>query len=124
MKGLGRHHPELLRLLLREPSGETWPRRRRLRFRNRRIGSRFFFTVVNVVRFGGPAEQRGPPAGGGVSPAFWIGPAVAGSGRGFDSGGDGCEGGGHFGNFIFLSVRKRFLGINVPNTHGFYSVWK
>uniref|UniRef100_A0A7C8ZXR0 Uncharacterized protein n=1 Tax=Opuntia streptacantha TaxID=393608 RepID=A0A7C8ZXR0_OPUST len=81
---LHRHHPQLPRLLFRQPS------RRKLRFRCRflfRFGRIFIFLSfvvvrINVVGIGGPPEERAPPAGatavgggsdGGSSPAEVVG---------------------------------------------------
>jgi len=106
VKGLCGHHPELLRLLLREATGEAWSRPLRVRrlrnsFQLGWLRTRCFAVGLNVVRFGGPAEQRGPPVGGGASPAICIGPAVAGGSAGMDSGdSDGDRSGGHFESLI------------------------
>lgn len=102
MKRLAGHHPELLRLLLREAAGEARSRRfrlrlRRNRFRLCRLKTRCFVVGVNVVRLGGPAEQRGPPVGGGGSPAIGIGPSAARGGARLDSGdSDGDRSRSHF----------------------------
>jgi len=91
VKGLCGHHPELLRLLLREATGEAWStpfRVHRLRnsFQLGWLRTRCFAVGLNVIRFGGPAEERGPPVDRGASPTIGIGPAVAGGSAGMDSG--------------------------------------
>jgi len=77
---LHRHHPQLPRLLFRQPSRRKLRFRRRFLFRFGRIFIFLSFVVVriNVVGVGGPPEERAPPAGaaavgggndGGSSPA-------------------------------------------------------
>lgn len=84
--------PELLRLLLREAARrEPGSRRRRLGLRSGRLGG-FGVGGVNVVRFGGPAEEGAPPLGG----AGRVGLAVGGGARGGEGWTEVDEIGGHF----------------------------
>lgn len=122
VKGFGAHghHPKLLRLLLREATGEprSWWLRRQIWFRLVPLRVLCFVVGVNIVRFGGPTEQRGPPVVGGGFPAIWIGPSVSGDGACLDSDrADGDHSGSHFGNQIFnyFSVLGIWGTVRVPN---------
>ena len=133
VKGLcpRRHHTELPRLLLREPAGEPWSRRLRLRHRQVRIRPTGCFVVcINVIRFGGPTEQRGPPVGVGASSAVGIGFTAVGGGTCLDSdSANRSHGGCHFGNLIcvlFFCLGICIFGncsrLQLPHAVRFYSL--
>jgi hypothetical protein len=91
--------PELLRLLFGEaPERESGPvsSRSGIRIRGAWLGSGWVDGGVNVVRIGGPAEERCPPVGRDGFPAIWVGFVRGGSGGPDHSGSGRRESGCHW----------------------------